>query len=397
MQEPSRHAPLVERAAASAAAIVARTPGHAAARKAALGKALRKAQESAAKSPLDEPFLPRDRASALIQAAMDQRVRHAEATAADALGGTEFLFSNADPLWATVLGSLIAKWLTRDAAPISDPVRTQPIAIEDEAHVALFSDWGTGRPPALAVAHEITKRDVGYLIHLGDIYYAGTEDEVAERFLSVLPTSTRLKRWFALNANHEMYSGGHAYFDRVLPAAGQPASYFCLENTHWRIIGLDTAHKDQELRKPQVEWLVALVSPSEGRMNILLSHHQLFSCFERTSAKLLNQVAPLLDAGLIHAWFWGHEHKHIVYKKHRGVLARCIGHGAIPANPPPARLSRPEFAVQFVNRRLRPDSLQGVNGFASLRFNGPSLDVEYVDEDGFVSFGENLDREIAQH
>lgn len=394
MQEQSRLPQFVERAAGSAASAVAGATGHDDQARKSLEAALRRAQASAAKSPLDEPFLPRDRASALVQAAMDQRLRLAPASL-ESFGANEFLFSNADPLWTSVLGALIAKWLTKDAPFISDAARTQPIPIEDEAHVALFSDWGTGRPPALAVAREITRRNADYLIHLGDIYYAGMEEEVDERFLSVLPTSTRLKRWFALNANHEMYSGGHGYYEKVLPAAGQQASYFCLENTHWRIIGLDSAHKDQELHKPQVAWLTALVSQSDGRKNIVLSHHQLFSCFERTSSKLLKQVAPLLDAGLIHAWFWGHEHSHIVYKKHRGVLARCIGHGAIPAFPPPAKLSRPEFAVQFVNRRLRPDSVQVVNGFASLRFNGPKLDVEYVDEDGFVPFGENLDREIA--
>ena len=106
-------------------------------------------------------------------------------------------------------------------------------------------------------------------------------------------------------------------------------------------------------------------------------------------------VGPLLDAGLIHAWFWGHEHRHTVYQKHRGMLARCIGHGAIPDFPPPTNLRDPEFKVQFVNRRMRQDSVQGINGFAVMKLDGANLDVDYVDEDGFVPFRENLDREIG--
>ena len=52
---------------------------------------------------------------------------------------------------------------------------------------------------------------------------------------------------FALNGNHEMYALGYGYFDHILPKLGvrgsprgQRASYFCLENDHWRIIALDT-------------------------------------------------------------------------------------------------------------------------------------------------------------
>ncbi len=390
MQEHSRVPKLVARAAETAAEIVGKSKAKGAG-KLALKEDLLKAQRSAQRASLDEPFLPRDRASALIQAAMDKRVR--AGSVADArlgLAGNEFMFSNADPLWATVLGGLIKKWLTPDAKFIDKASATAPIPFENKTTVALFSDWGTGRPPALAVRDQIAKRKADYMIHLGDIYYAGQEDEVDARFINILPKSPNLKRRFALNGNHEMYGGGHGYFEKVLPKFGQPASYFCLVNDNWRIIGLDTAYKDQDLKDPQLDWLKDLVAPADGRKNIVLSHHQLFSCFEDVNARLLKKVGPLLDTGKIHAWFWGHEHSHIVYKKHRGVLARCIGHGAIPSFPPGKDFKHPEFKVQFVNRRLREDSLQGVNGFAALKLDGPDLTVEYLDEDGVVPFSENL-------
>ena len=49
-------------------------------------------------------------------------------------------------------------------------------------------------------------------------------------------------RYWALNANHDMYCGGYGYFGHLLPAIGQPASYFSLGNDFWRLIGLDTGY-----------------------------------------------------------------------------------------------------------------------------------------------------------
>ena len=56
-----------------------------------------------------------------------------------------------------------------------------------------------------------------------------------------------------MNGNHEMYALGKAYFKIMLQTLGmrepstgqvrpQKASFFCLENEHWRIIGLDTGY-----------------------------------------------------------------------------------------------------------------------------------------------------------
>jgi predicted phosphodiesterase len=396
MTELSRNPNLVARAAASAAEIVAKAKGGGA-RKKELQAELLKAARLAKRAPDGELFLPRDRATALIQAAMDQRKppkgagrKSASAVMMDAvLDDTQF--SNIDLGWITVLGGLIAKWLTPDAKFIKHRSLTDfRFPMPNKTSIGLFSDWGTGRPAAIAVADQITRRNVEYMIHLGDIYYAGLVEEVKDRFLNKLPTSTKLRQRFALNGNHEMYSGGHGYFETVLPKFGQPASYFSLVNDHWRIIGLDTAHTDQDLNDPQVDWLKAQVAPADGRRNILMSHHQLFSGFQDEPGRILRRVAPLLDSGKIHFWFWGHEHKHIIYKKHRGVKARCIGHGAIPYLPPGTNLAHPEFKVDFVNNRLRTDSVQAVNGCAVLKLNGASADVAYVDEDGLVSFTEPL-------
>src|SRR5207247_823473 len=101
------------------------------------------------------------------------------------------------------------------------------------------------------------------LLHLGDVYYSGTPAEIQERFLDEWPKRTdAISR--ALNSNHEMYSGGYAYFDMTLPRFTQPSSYFAFCNDHWLLIGLDTGYVDHDLDDEQAAWVnyVAGQSPT---------------------------------------------------------------------------------------------------------------------------------------
>ena len=59
-----------------------------------------------------------------------------------------------------------------------------------------------------------------------------------------------------------MYARGFGYFDRMLPQLGlldngrprgQQASFFCLENEHWRIIAFDTGYNSIDW--PIIEYL----------------------------------------------------------------------------------------------------------------------------------------------
>ncbi|MDX1982305.1 MAG: metallophosphoesterase [Bryobacteraceae bacterium] len=347
-------------------------------------EALEKVRAEAASAPADEFYMPRDRMGALVQSAMAHRMGLRSGDL-----GADFFFSNADPGWASVLPSLIERWLSPNAKFRSHKDHHQVnFAMADSVKVALFSDWGTGRPAADHVMLQIQAQQPDILIHLGDIYYSGQHFEAQERFLDHLPqpTGPRPIRRFALNGNHEMYSGGHGYFDTVLARMDHKASYFCLENSRFRLIGLDSAYEDKALREPQLEWLEKLVAPNDGRKNILLTHHQAFSMFEDVNPRdLYEPVRPLIEAGKIHFWFWGHEHKHVLFLKYKGLVARCIGHGAIPYTPPGTDFSErtfPDLRVKFVNRRRRPGSLQCVNGFALLRFSGERLEADYIDEDG---------------
>lgn len=214
-----------------------------------------------------------------------------------------------------------------------------PITIPDNTSLALFADWGVGPIyGAQAIRESIDEprriKDPLYAaIHLGDIYYSGTEKEVAQNMLGNFPSLRPDVKRLALNGNHEMYGGARGYY-QALEEFDQPQSYFALQNQSFTIIALDTAYDDFGLAGQQLEWLKLILNQAGAKRKIIfLSHHQPFSAFEPSnSAKLAAILAPILESGRIAAWYWGHEHRCVVYDRHPkwGTAGRCIGHGGYP-------------------------------------------------------------------
>jgi hypothetical protein len=296
-----------------------------------------------------------------------------------------------------------------------------------EIRLALCGDWGTGTDEAYFVGQRIRESNPHYTIHLGDVYYVGDVAEVKQSFLGernpdndYLPCAWPCgsKGTFALIGNHEMYARGEAYFDNMLPAlglrgkGGQMASYFCLENEFWRIIGLDTGYNsvgwpilehvfrpDCALPPPLFKWLKEIKLGTDDRAIIVLSHHQYYSKYDQCYPKPALQLSELIARPVL--WFWGHEHRLVIYKEFRlgdGVKAygRCIGHGGMPVEYPLPRPQLKDCPVEFIDERLyfnNEDLRLGMNGFARLAFRGKTLRVEYVDLCGDVVFRENWETE----
>ncbi len=283
--------------------------------------------------------------------------------------------------------------------------------------VALAGDWGSGTLSAYKVADIVKGFTPDYTIHLGDVYYSGTGDEFKDFFLPQDAWPEGTVGTFALNGNHEMYSGGTAYFkaltsgekltyrveghDEPVP---QAVSYFCLENEHWRIVAIDTGYYARtfpflelldthllKLHSAVCKWLdeVVFKDADDRRPVILLSHHEWFSAYDAEYKRMGKPLARYLDRVLL--WFWGHEHRFSGYapfgldKNGHTVRARCIGHGGIPFD-----IAYPHRHRNLVcsDERINPESTNYVDarqqlgfcGFALLTFEGPTLSVEYYDE-----------------
>jgi hypothetical protein len=296
-----------------------------------------------------------------------------------------------------------------------EPATTGPTTI------ALLGDWASSTAESIQIAQLTGVQD--YSIHLGDTYYVGNSKEIADNFNDTFDAPWPYGRHgsFAMLGNHEMYSSGKSYFTELLPYMGcfspgkdpqrQEASYFCLENDHWRIISLDTGYNSLKgwlglnantglrLRDELVAWLSDTVKPTkDNRGIILLSHHQCFSAFEKDEFKaFIPQLLPLLGQRNV-LWFWGHEHRLSFYGynplgSNTGCFARCIGHGGMPVelssftvkSSQPSDKANANLVFYDERKRIQMDGniALGHNGYVILEINGQDLAVKYYD-DSFV-------------
>lgn len=293
--------------------------------------------------------------------------------------------------------------------------RLQPSpAAQKDVTIALLSDWGSDTDESDAVAHLVARYAPDYSIHLGDIYFVGTREEIDENFTAPYAS------WYygrsgslALAGNHEMYSNGSGYFEKLLPAMyvregatkrTQRAGFFCLENDHWRIIGLDTAYTSVErpflevlsppdchLRQEQVDWLrntVKVGDPADKRGLVFLSHHPYISAFRDDYYKPGEQLFELLgESNRPVIWFWGHDHRLVGYhlgqnKSQLRAYGRCIGHSGMPVETKMPKHPNETDMMFFYDRRIRTRMGRyelGYNGFVMLHLEGEVLRAEYRD------------------
>jgi hypothetical protein len=291
------------------------------------------------------------------------------------------------------------------------PFVTKPatVGLGETAIVFVVGDWATGLPQARNVAARIREQlqrvpsgvDV-HVIHLGDTYYSGLEDEVRRRFLDLWPVApaARVRSW-SIPGNHDMYSGGHGYYEVLLADprfnAQQRCSYFSLRNDYWQILGLDSSYKNPDvadLEEPQSAWLTEQVSRPNAPGTVLLTHHQAFSAYEEVTAPLAATVAHALGGRQLDAWLWGHEHRCAVYHadarqddnayQANAKYAAVVGHGGVPnlLADQQAGVNQDLIDWALLDGYQVGDDRWGLGGFAVLTFDGPRLQIQYYDEYG---------------
>lgn len=366
-------------------------------------------------TPQSVPYVPAEEFGAIFQSAMTEHLTDrvtttmlANTAGAPAPYGPPEKFDSGDLGWIVVLFARIAEKADGKHVFIhSNDPSTFRYDLPTTCSIALFSDWATGEPPAMNIKKAIEDRSPDYTIHLGDTYYAGFEDEVRHNLIACWPGQVQYRKSFVLNGNHEMYSGGNAYFD-LLPMFGQSASFFNLGNKFWRFIGLDTSWCERggdtpasswgELHELQLPWLQAQIKDARSGNSsvkiVLLTHHQLFSAFDGDALGqyLKKQLGGLLTDGTVYAWFWGHEHRCIVYGNSAAYTfkGRCIGHGGFPCPPctdTPSPSNR--YPIQWREERCEPiNAWYGMRGFVLLSLKDAQIGVQYIDQTGAVQYQE---------
>ena len=352
---------------------------------------------------------------------------------------SEFNSSPCDPGWITALKAWLAFYWDGQAPVYRPPTSaTVPIAMPQAGadgllRVGILADWGTGEPEALAVLDQLMQLKPDLIVHLGDIYYAGTIDECRTNFLHPIQAARakfgRNIPVYSIPGNHDYYSGGKGFY-AMLPllnqgvpnATKQEFSFFCLQNDGWQLECMDTGYNDHDLEHvaddithlepAEAAWHARQLQAAGSRNIIVMSHHQLFSAFATIGTGPAGYQNPYLTQNLndwraagvsrIVGWLWGHEHLLEIYAPAGGdgtglpVLGRCVGNGAFPVfNNTGDYIKQPgspialQAASSFPNGYIQTadDGLVYASGFAMLTLGATQGKADYyqVKFDGNVA------------
>jgi hypothetical protein len=122
-------------------------------------------------------------------------------------------FGDCDPNYSESLIQYVKFLANRGEIPYikwkqqSDFVIDDPAKLPADALIGVVADWATGEPEALEVLRQVKSYNPQVVMHLGDIYYAGTEYEVENYFYQpwkrILELDTSETLSFALPGNHD--------------------------------------------------------------------------------------------------------------------------------------------------------------------------------------------------
>ena len=310
-------------------------------------------------------------------------------------------YDSTDFEWAYCFPAMV---LTDGPVPAFTVGKT--IRIADNTTIALLGDWGGWNGPAQSIVAAAKSCD--YLIHLGDVYYAGTNGSLVldpyeiDHFTKVWPGVAGHS--FALNSNHDMYAHATGYSETTLtapPFVPQGGNCFALYNEAFRIVGLDTAYYAPDntindfpgymigslgpAQGPQMQFLQNQINQlTAGQRLVLLTHHnglnlngsvplqtdQAYTLWQQVT-QAVTQLPAAANKNVL--WYFGHVHVGAVYTPQGvgGVTihTRCCGHSCIPWGIA-TELQGPNV-VWFEQQVLGPGPNYFVtNGYATLALNG---------------------------
>ncbi|MDC8004338.1 metallophosphoesterase [Aureisphaera galaxeae] len=291
-------------------------------------------------------------------------------------------------------------------------------SIPPSAKIAIIGDWGTGiwsdgetpKCPSQLVMEGVISEDPDYIIHLGDVYYAGTKGEETSNFLERIPLKYKGK-FYTMNSNHEMYDGANGLMKNTLKDARfthqNQTTYFSFEIGEWIIVGLDSAYYDESPLymdgiiatkhggQEQLEFLTKAYN--SGKKVFLCTHHNGIEVDKngpKPNNPMWDQILGATAPHIPDVWYWGHVHNGIVYndnlsiygeKKTRdgnGPLMRCCGHASIPfGNAPYLQdlINGPNPEVLYYSHTKMPppldkqQQLRVKNGFAIVELSGDQI------------------------
>ena len=335
-------------------------------------------------------------------------------------------FGGVDSGWSEAVVDYILTYSLGFFAPFAQTPATVTLtgANPNQVTIALVADWGTGNysgGPAGSIINAIAGLKPDYIIHLGDVYYAGSPSEEQNNLLGLWPPAYA-GRSFTLNSNHEMYNGALGYYSALnstpkIFSLQKGTSYFALQYGNpqqtggpWTVIGLDSGYWSSSPMvmngsiqgtsgsgaTAQPQFLQGLVKSGLSPQNaIVLTHHNPIDTYGGTlvTDPLGNNLWAQVTGsnalkGTPRAWYWGHVHNGIVYPNPtatgNNIYGRCLGHGALPfGNAWKLAETPPNQVTAYANIARPSPSYLMMNGFVLLTITQSGLVTEtFYQQDG---------------
>jgi hypothetical protein len=328
-------------------------------------------------------------------------------------------YEQLDPGWIFSLFMFVIYELgIEEYHPFGDSPAIVTAPADKPLKIAVVGDWGTGKfgkygGPAKAVIDGIKNQYPDYVIHLGDVYYAGTDHEEKHNLLALWPASFGADRSFTLNSNHEMYDGANGYFDKALHKGGpfnaqQQTSYFAIRHGDWLFIGLDSAYFSDPHKLfmngniggsdgAQADWIRNNFKDQDPAKVVVFTHHTPVNLAgdalndPDNPEGLWNEVVAALGNKAPGSWYFGHTHNAAVYTDasaigRAGCNGRLAGHGAIPyGESVTLQKSLDSGLIKYFPKTHLPNGdIRVRNGFATIEIgaSGKMTEKFYEIDDG---------------
>lgn len=334
------------------------------------------------------------------------------------------LYATIDPGWALAIVDFFLVHL--GLISLHDFTTTGPvipITGKTSLSVALFGDWGTGAyqdgtlpaSPSQMIMQQIQKAAPDISIHLGDVYYSGTQGLVTkwgEEYRNLVDCWSYVAPSgnFTLNSNHEMYDGGNGLFKVALNTSVTPifsdqagSTFFTISFGNWLIIGLDSAYNATSMYMvgaitDEYQLSVLKQAGGSGKKIMILTHHNpITEAGSALNGTLWSDVTDALGKQPDY-WYWGHIHNGIVYSSAAaggacsGTACRCLGNAAIPIGNATWFNETTNKNVEFYTNKLLNESYPGnnplrvQNGYAILTFTEDAVTEQWYYQDGTVAW-----------
>lgn len=268
-----------------------------------------------------------------------------------AINPHEHHFEVPDPGWWPLLFAKTHEQLglwPRGLARFIQPEGTQTFVYDGKAgttKIALMSDFGVGHYHSEAIAKTLVKQAYPYVFHLGDVYYAGTQQEFDRNYTRLLSPVMEKSLLFSIPENHELYSGGGPYQKFLADhlASGkiiQEGSYFCVQFPKHQFVAIDVNWNgrqrfDRDRVPTQRQWLADLLDHGRqrGLTTILLTGSAPYVYCGEGTTQLFDDLREYFHR--FQLWFWGDDHYCALFPydaERAPFVGSCIGHAGYPGD-----------------------------------------------------------------